>query len=234
MMDDKKFKRQDEIYREQRAEVDKREDHKDFLNDKSTGGGPNMMRPTDDYIERSLGKQTDAMERHDMAAERTDKQFAQEERVEARQQEIKDSIDKHRGSLGLEPNKEQSQPEKAQEPQEKAPQQTNSNVDKAFNDKAREGQAEKELIRNTVNNQQSSDKPKEAFNDKSLDGELDRQERQEAVQAITSKLPEKDVSNDNVKETDEKAKGDKDRRMERARAMMDRQAQERERGGRER
>lgn len=233
-MDDENFKRQDEIYREQRAEVDKREDHKDFLYDKSSGGGPDMMRPTDDYIERSLGKQTDVMERHDMAGERTDKQVAQEERIEARQQDVKESINRHRQSLGLEPNEEKAKSEKVQEPQEKEPQPASPAVAESFNDTARKGQADKELIRSTFNNQQPTEKPKETFNDKSLDGELERQERKEAVQAITSKLPETEISNDNSEKADEKTKDDKDRRLERTHAMMERQAQERERGGRER
>ncbi len=233
-MSDDKHKRADKIYRSQRAEVDKREDTKDFLLDKSVGGGPKMMRPSDDYIEKSLGKQKGVMERHHAATAKTNKQVVQEERTEARQSEVKKSIDLHRRSLGLEPNKEQPVQQKPEQARpEKQQSKPSRSVDSQFNTQTRDGQAEKQFIRDTFNKPpEKTEPPRDAFADKSREG----QQEKEAVRSITAKVQQNQTSNDNAKDVgnDDKTDADKQRRMERARAMMARREQEKSKSERER
>ena len=93
--DDRWQKREDEIYRQERAKLDAIEKERAFLKDKSIAG-PRALRPSDKFIDQSLGKPLGPMERGQEAGRRAEKQIAQEKAAEARKQAERKQAQKQR------------------------------------------------------------------------------------------------------------------------------------------
>lgn len=87
--DDHWQKRENDIFREELDKLKKIEEERALLKDKSIGG-PHALRPTDEFIDQSLGKPLNSMEQAQKAGERTEMRIAQEqEAAEQKRQEQK-------------------------------------------------------------------------------------------------------------------------------------------------
>ena len=86
--DDQWQERENELYKAERDRLIKIEEERRFLKDISIGG--NAPRPTDDFIDRSLGPQLNTREIAEQAGQKAERQVAQEQAAE-RQRE-RDSI----------------------------------------------------------------------------------------------------------------------------------------------
>lgn len=109
--DDQWQKRENELYKAERDRLNKIEEERQFLKDKSIGG--NAPRPTDDFIDRSLGPQLSNRDIAEKAGKRAERQVAQEQKAE--QQREHDALaamqqqDKPRRKLSEQgPQKEQA------------------------------------------------------------------------------------------------------------------------------
>lgn len=81
------------IFREEMDKQNKLQSERDFLKDKSIGG--NAPRPSDDFIDRSLGKDQNRQERAHTANEVTDRRMAQERSGAKHRQEVERSHRAH-------------------------------------------------------------------------------------------------------------------------------------------
>lgn len=79
----KKNARDDAIYRDKLKGVQKEEKFKSMLYDKSIGG-KGAYRPSDEFIEKHVGKPKDKLEQHNTAAKKADKEIKQQ-KAQARQ-----------------------------------------------------------------------------------------------------------------------------------------------------
>jgi len=84
--------RENEIFSEEVKKQDDLQTERDFLKDKSIGG-PNALRPSDEFIEQNLGKDMKPSERTAAAVERTDKRMDQE-RAQAQHREGHDRAER--------------------------------------------------------------------------------------------------------------------------------------------
>ncbi|MGB7318406.1 MAG: hypothetical protein WBC85_10615, partial [Planktotalea sp.] len=73
-MTDERQSREDAIFREEMAKQKEAQTERTFLKDKSIGGA-NVPRPTDAYIDKSLGNSMDRMEQAQEAGKRADKRI---------------------------------------------------------------------------------------------------------------------------------------------------------------
>jgi len=87
-MSDKHREREDAVFREEMTKQKESQSERDFLKDKSISG-PNTPRPTDAYIDQSLGKSMNRMEQAQEAGLRADKRMGQEE-AQANQQKAQE------------------------------------------------------------------------------------------------------------------------------------------------
>ena len=78
MNDEDRQAREDAIFKEERQKAADRQAERDFLKDRSIGG-KDAPRPTDDFIDRSLGKDQNSMEQAAEAAEKTDRRMLDED-----------------------------------------------------------------------------------------------------------------------------------------------------------
>lgn len=111
-MNDDRQNRENEIFKEERDKAQARQDERDFLKDKSIGG-KDAPRPTEDFIERSLGKDQSSMELTREASERTDKRMLGED-AKAKNREAHDRADRARTQ-----GSEKIQPEHREKPSER-------------------------------------------------------------------------------------------------------------------
>lgn len=86
--------RENKVFREEMTKQKDAQAERDFLKDKSIGGAK-TPRPTDAYIDQSLGESTNHMEQAQVAGQRTDKRMNQEEALADQQQSLKRSIRAH-------------------------------------------------------------------------------------------------------------------------------------------
>ena len=93
-MDDKHQSRENEIFREEMAKQKEAQDERDFLKDKSIGG-PNAPRPTDAYIDQSLGNSMSRMEQAQEAGKQADKRMNREETQADQQEKLDRSLRAH-------------------------------------------------------------------------------------------------------------------------------------------
>ncbi|MFK8034173.1 MAG: hypothetical protein AB8B94_08515 [Hyphomicrobiales bacterium] len=77
-MNDERQERENSIFQEELKKVEDQQKERDFIKDRSIGG-KDAPRPTDDFIDRSLGKDQDRVEVVAEAAEKTDKRMVQED-----------------------------------------------------------------------------------------------------------------------------------------------------------
>ena len=88
--EDKWQKRENEIFREEQEKLREIEKERAFLKDKSIGQS-NAPRPSDEDIDRNLGKPLNSLEIAQAAGEKAEQRLAQEraeaERIEARRRE---------------------------------------------------------------------------------------------------------------------------------------------------
>lgn len=106
-MNDDRQDREDEIFRGERDKAQSRQDERDFLKDKSIGG-QDAPRPTDDFIERSLGKDQSPSDMTREATDRTDKRMEGED-AKARNREAHARSERQQSQ----PEKEQKSPEQS-------------------------------------------------------------------------------------------------------------------------
>jgi hypothetical protein len=85
--------RENQIFREELERQREAQAERDFLKDKSIGG--NAPRPSDDFIERSLGRDQTPREQTHTASEITDKRLQQEHNAEAHREEVERSKRAH-------------------------------------------------------------------------------------------------------------------------------------------
>ena len=79
--DDRWQKREDELFTQEREKLKAIEQERAFLKDRSIGG-VNAPRPTDDFIDRSLGQPLNDQEIIRQAGEKAERQVAQEQAAE--------------------------------------------------------------------------------------------------------------------------------------------------------
>lgn len=84
-MDDERQKRENAIFAEEKEKLLKQQAERDFLKDKSIGG-PNALRPTDEFIEQNLGKDQNRQQMAVEAGKKTDQRLARED-AQARDRE---------------------------------------------------------------------------------------------------------------------------------------------------
>ncbi len=99
-MADSHKERENKVFREEMTKQKDAQAERDFLKDKSIGRA-NTPRPTDAYIDQSLGKSTNHMEQAQVAGQRTDKRMNQEEALADRQEALKRSVRAHEKDRGL-------------------------------------------------------------------------------------------------------------------------------------
>lgn len=83
--DDQWQDRENELYKTERDRLKQIEKERAFLKDKSIGG--NAPRPTDDFIDRSLGPQLNSREIAEQAGQKAERQVAQEQAAERRHEQ---------------------------------------------------------------------------------------------------------------------------------------------------
>lgn len=83
--DDQWQDRENELYKKERDKLKQIEKERAFLKDKSIGG--NAPRPTDDFIDRSLGPQLNSREIAEQAGQKAERQVAQEQAAERRHEQ---------------------------------------------------------------------------------------------------------------------------------------------------
>jgi len=77
-MDDERQKRENAIFAEEKEKLQQQQAERNFLKDRSIGG-QNAPRPTDDFIERSLGKDQNRQQMAVGAGKKTDERMARED-----------------------------------------------------------------------------------------------------------------------------------------------------------
>lgn len=93
-MPDDRQARENAIFREEMAKQRENQAERDRLKDRSIGA-ETTPRPTDDYIDKSLGKSMTRQEQAMAAAKRTDLRLAQEEAAEKRREAVERSTRAH-------------------------------------------------------------------------------------------------------------------------------------------
>lgn len=83
--DDQWQDRENELYKTERDRLKQIEKERAFLKDKSIGG--NAPRPTDDFIDRSLGPHLNSREIAEQAGQKAERQVAQEQAAERRHEQ---------------------------------------------------------------------------------------------------------------------------------------------------
>lgn len=131
--DDQWQKRENEIYKAERERLQKIEQERAFLKDKSIGG-QNVPRPTEDFIDRSLGQPLSNREIAEQAGQKAETQIAQERAAEERRE--REAVrkmqqeDKPKRKLSEQgPKKEQAQKRDGQEPRKLSEQSQNRKIE---------------------------------------------------------------------------------------------------------
>jgi len=90
-MNDDKQNRRDEIYREELQKQWDAQAERDFLKDKSVAGD-RALRPSDEFIDRNLGKSKTGKEQEQAAAKFAEVRMNREQAIERRQEAVNRSF----------------------------------------------------------------------------------------------------------------------------------------------